>query len=360
MGVFYNPLDGPIGGRQIAGIIVYCVLAAISIWATSESINSSFDVPIIISYLLGAAFVLTMALLLSVIKQTFEERRTSILKLIFVFGTFLILWGVSLSTNTHKLFTQLKLSDIRKNELDRATIELENIGNNSLSIGSQVIDDYIHFVSSRIQDYKKEVRNPQNCGHGAVADTLMSKVQRSMPGSIFTVPSGRKKTESGCRQLANEMADIMTTELQYRTSSMRNKLSELNKCVDENKRVEVVDNLKEFNSFSTDFKSFPVKESISKAHEYYNQIYNCYNDGLIQSIGSATEFTNAREFKNNLELPVPSINLEKISALSPFVKNYPKNNPGAYFSSFLLSLAIAFILDLASFIILYNVILKND
>lgn len=360
MGLFYNPLDGPITGNKIVGIAVYVILAAISVWATSESISASFNVPVAICYLLGIAFVATLALLLSVIKRMLEERRISILSLLFVIVVFLIVWAVSLATNSHKLFVQLKLEDIRKNELDKATIALENIETNSASVGNQVINDYEVFVVSRIQNYKKEVINVENCGHGPVADTLMSRVQRSMPGSIFTLPSGRKKTKKDCRKLASDMADLMTTELNNRATSMREKLAGLSKCNDDKKAKDILNSLEEKNSFLTNFSDIEVKQSISDAHEYYNKLYECFNEGLIENIGRVKDFTDVRDFKNKLELPVPSIELEKISQLLPFVKNYPKEIPGAYFNSFLLSISIAFILDLAAFIILYYVIFKED
>lgn len=360
MGLFRNAIDGPLTGKKIIGLVIYFILAFISIWATSESLHTSFDVPIVISYLLGSAFVLTMAMFISIMKNMIEARRGKILLFIFILLSFFALWGVSLATNSHKLFTQLKLNDVRKHEMDIATIELENIENNSLSIGNQVIDDYINFVSSRIQDYKKEVTNPENCGHGQVADTLMNKVVRSMPGSSFTVPSGRSVNKASCRKLANEMANIMTAELNTRVNSMKEQLSNLSKCSEEEKLRDIIEKLKMLNNFDTDFSSNEVKQAVSNAHEYYNQIYQCYNDGLIQSIGSVKEFTNAREFKNKLELPVPSIELEKISALYKFVTEYPKEQPGIYKNSFCLSVLIAFILDLGSFIILYFVVYKED
>lgn len=360
MGIFYNPLDGPITSKKVFGIIVYLVLAAISIWATSESLNSSFDIPIVVSYLIGIAFVITMAMFLGVLKGIIEERRVSILKFLFVVVTFLILWGVSLSTNTHKLFTQLKLQDIRKNELNDATIALETIEKNKKTVGDQVIEDYRQYVSSRILDYKEEVKNPENCGHGAVADSLMSKVQKSMPGYSISPPSGRQKSESSCRKLANEMASRMHTELDNRITSMNSIIDDLDDCNDVGRRVKILENLKKQNSYLSDLTSIEVKQTISDAHEYYNQLYECYNTGLVQNINSVDEFTKTKKFEKKLELPVPSFKLEKISYLIPFVKKYPKEKPGAYFSSFWLSVAIAFILDLAAFIIFYFVILKED
>tara|TARA_B100000508_G_C11428372_1_gene262041 strand:- start:16 stop:1098 length:1083 start_codon:yes stop_codon:yes gene_type:complete len=360
MRLFFNPLDGPLTGKKVIGIIVYLILAAISIWATSESIYSSFNIPKILSYLIGLVFISALALFLSIIKESFESRRVSIMKISFILFWFFFLWGVSLATNSHKLFTQLKLQDIRKNEIDQATIALENIERNSTSIGTQVINDYEVFVTSRIQDYKKEVVNVENCGHGPVADTLMSKVQRSMPGSIFTIPSGRPMTESGCRKLANDMADQMTSELLLRTTSMRTKIDELSKCDQNERRIELLEQLNSMNDFTTDFASIEVKEAISESHEYYNQLYECYNNGLVQSIGSVSSFTETKELKKKLELPVPSINLEKIAALIPFVKKYPKEKPGAYVDSLILSISIALILDLAAFIILYFVVLKEE
>ncbi|WP_452596541.1 hypothetical protein [Pontimicrobium sp. MEBiC01747] len=360
MNIFFNPLDGPITSKKVFGIIVYLVLAAISVWATSESLNSSFDIPIVVAYLIGIAFVITMAMFLGVLKQILEERRVSVLKFLFVVVTFLILWGVSLSTNTHKLFTQLKLQDIRKNELNDAKIAIENIERNKLTVGEKVINDYRQFVTSRILDYKKEVKNPENCGHGAAADSLMSKVQKSMPGFSITPPSGRKKSESSCRKLANEMADMMFTELNTRIGSMNAIIGNLDNCNDADTRGKILTDLEEKNSFLYDMVSIEIKQTISDAHEYYQQLYECYNTGLVQNINDVKEFTKAEKLEEELELPVPSFKLEKISYLIPFVKNYPKKQQGAYLSSFWLSVAIAFILDLAAFIIFYFVILKED
>jgi hypothetical protein len=360
MGGFRDPLDGPLTGKKIFGIIVYAVLAAVSVWATSESLNSSFNVPIVISYLLGTAFVITMALFLGVLKQILEDRRVSILKFIFVIATFFVLWAVSLSTNTHKLFAQLKLEDIRKNELNDATIALETIDKNKKTVGNQVIEDYRQYVSSRILDYKEEVKNPENCGHGTVADSLMSQVQKSMPGYSISPPSGREKSSSSCRRLANEMADRMFSELDNRITSMNLIIDKLNDCDNGDKRSEMLTDLKKYNNYLSDLSGLEVKQTISYAHEYYNQLYECYNAGLVQNINSVDEFTKTKKFEKKLELPVPSFKLEKISYLLPFVKKYPKETPGMYTSSLWLCAAIAFILDLAAFIIFYFVILKED
>jgi hypothetical protein len=360
MGLFFNTLDGPLTGKKFIGIIVYLILACISIWATSESLKTSFDVPLFIAYLIGTAFILAMAQLLSIMKDMIEDRRGKIFIFIFIILSFFSLWGVILATNSHKLFTQLKLYDIRKHEMDIAIIELENIENNSRSIGKQVIGDYKYFVTSRIQDYKKEVTNPENRGHGKVADLLKGRVEGSMPGSSFTLPSGRAGDKESSRKLANEMAIMMTDELNTRVVTMEDQLKNLSNCSEQDKLRRIIDSLRVLNNYDTDFSSNKVKQAISDAHEYYNQMYECYSDGLIQSIGSVKEFANARKLQNKLELPVPSIELEKISALKKFVTEYPKEKPGFYINSFWISVLIAFVLDLCSFIIFYFIILKED
>ncbi|AUP78331.1 hypothetical protein [Flavivirga eckloniae] len=360
MGIFYNALDGPITTKKVFGIITYLVISAISVWATAESLNSSFDLPKIVTYAIAIAIVMIIALLLGVIKDTIEDRRIGVLKLLFVIVVFLILWAVSLSTNTHKLFTQLKLQDIRKNELNDATIALETIEKNKKTVGDQVIEDYRQYVSSRIIDYKEEVKNPENCGHGKVADSLMSKVQKSMPGFSISPPSGRQKNESNCRKLANEMAARMFSELDNRITSMNNIIKELDDCNDIDKRTKIILDLKKQNNYLSDLDGLEVKQTISDAHEYYNQLYECYNTGLVQNINSVDEFTKTKKFEKKLELPVPSFKLEKIPYLIPFVKNYPKEKPGQYLSSFWLSVAIALVLDVAAFIIFYFVILKEE
>ncbi|NEQ49034.1 MAG: hypothetical protein F6K11_02720 [Leptolyngbya sp. SIO3F4] len=360
MRIFHNALDGPLSSRKLLGIVVYCILGAISVWATSESLNSSFEIPLLIAYIIGAAFVLTMALLVGTLKSFAEERRVGALRLIFVSIVFLFVWVLSLSTNTHKLFLQLKLEDVRKNELNDAVIALETIEKNQETVGNQVIQDYNRYVSSRIIDYKEEVKNPANCGHGPVADSLMTRVQKSMPGFSMSTPSGRQKNQASCRQLADEMSNRMFNELQKRVTILKGTLTEIKDCNKPQERRQTLESLKNNNSYLSDLTGLEVKQSLSDAHEYYNRLYECYNTGLLKNMDRVKKFTETKSFKKTLELPVPSFRLEKISYLIPYVRNYPRNNTGQYMDSLILSMAIALILDLSSFIILYYIILKKD
>ncbi len=358
--LFHNPLDGPMSPNKIIGIIAYVLLALISIWATSESLKTSFDLPYFIAYVAGTVFIVVMALTLNAIKEIIEGRNKSIIKLIFIVFVFLLMWAISLSTNSHKFFTQLKLSDIRKHELDIATKEIENLGSSGQTIGELVIANYQAYVQPRINDYVKEVRNPNNCGAGPVAAKLMDEVTASMPGSIFTIPSGYGGSVPSCQKLAEIMYELMMTELNKRISTMQSNLARMHKCTDEESRKAVLAELEKYNNFFTDKQSVAVKDALSKAHQYYYKLYDCYNDDLLKSIGSIEKFKGEQEFKRVLEMPVPSIELEKIAELIPFVRSQPKANPGAYMNSFWLSIAISFALDLAGLVILYFVILKKD
>ncbi len=359
MGVFSNSLNGPMSSRKLFGIVVYAVVAIISIWATSESINSSFEIPVVISYLVGAAFILLSAMLLGVLKGILDERRISIVKFAFVLFTFLILWGVSLLTNTHKLFTQLKLADIRKNEMDIAYTELKSLEGRYNSVGKGTVKKYEQLVSDRIMDYKKEVENAQNCGHGEIAGDLLKEVKRVMPGSDINRPSGNWK----CKVLANRMEELLRKQLSDRTQEMYATIGGGIECRNEERKGQLLERLEANNKLEKDMTSVEVKQTLADVHGHYDEVFLCYEERHKEALGTIQPFipdSNRREFIQRLDIPVPSIDLEKISSLIPFVKAYPKETPGLYWSSFFMSLAIAFILDLAGFVVVYYVILKEE
>lgn len=352
MGLFNrDPLREPMSQRNILGLLLYLLLGGVSTWATSESLITSFDLPALIAYLIGAAVVLLLAALISILKDSVEERR--VFMLIFSFIVFLIIWAISLTTNAHKFFTQLKLEDIRKNELEIAINELGNVKDNSRAIGNRVINDYQNKVTSRIKSYEEELCSMKNPGHGPVADTLKRRVEILMPGSDFIIPSGNWSNKRDCRKLADLMGKQMNQELQKRIASMRERLLTVDECEDEDKRKEIEEGLNEANTFFFNKDPIIIKEVLSKAHQYYNRLYQCLENKLIQEIGSInmSEF----DFQKKLEMPVPSIKLEKISAIYPYVK---KNRE--HISSFWLCIGIAFGIDLGAFAIFYFMVLREE
>lgn len=352
MSLFGNPIDGPMSLRQKAGLALYFLLAFISIWATSESLYDSFNFPIVISYVIGAGIVFILAALLTAFVNAFDERK--LFAVIFLAIVFLIVWAISLATNSHKFFTQLKLDDIRTQEMKTAYNELKNLETNSRAIGNKVINDYQMAVTNRISAYESEVANDKNFGHGEKANELKIEVENSMPGTKFDLLTGYKNNQSDARKLAAAMGKIMTGELNKRIASMKALLNGNDACGEDGKNENLRKQLDSCDPYYLSEDKLLCKTILSEAHQYYNELYACMEKKLVEELGWKPP-AGVNSFPKALEMPVPSIKLEKISALIPYVQKHPEHR-----DSFWLSIAIAFAIDLASFAIFYFMVLKKD
>lgn len=352
MGLFYQATDGPPSRKQVLGAAIYVFMALISIWATSESLITSFDFPTVVGYLVGGVVVGFLAAMLSIIKGAFEQRKLGLL--VFASVVFLLGWAVSLATNSHKFFTQLKLKEIRLNEVQVASNELANLSKSANSIGNTIVSSFRDSVSRHIENYVLEVKNPENCGHGDVAERLKVKVETSMPGSSFNLLSGYNKPSVWkCRELGDKMGNLMRAELNKRVDTMMAKVKGFSVCNDEAESKIIMKDLDECNSEYFNKDPNDVKTALSHAHQYYNRVYDCLNTLIMEvnSMGGKGTVLSSR----TLEMPVPSIELEKISELLPYVNTH-KNHQ----NSLWLSIAIAFVIDLGAFAILYFMVYTKE
>lgn len=341
MGLFYDPIEGPPSNKQKLGIILYAVLALISIWATGESLSKTFDFPIWISYLVGLAVVLIMAAMLSIIKNAIEER--NLVPLFVGLISFFIVWGISLTTNTHNFYLKGSLKDIQEEELEFIKTELEGIKVNSFSIVNEATNVYRLEVSNKINNYKNEVTNNNNPGHGPVADSLKRIVEKSMPGTQFPIPSRTHFNTIRQRiDFADKMGTKMMTELNTRIASMDQKKQEIDSLISTNQYQDIL-------------------------NEVIQQRFSVFNSSVLENrnvIAKSYSFYNSLKDKVNriLELPDPtfetpgSIQLEHISK----TYGYVKNQNGFRTAEFLFSFMIALGVDIGAFAIFYFMILKKD
>lgn len=353
MGIFYDPLDGPMTQKKLLGIVLYCFLAIISIWATGQSLALTFDFPLWVSYFAGAAIVLIMAAMMSIVKEGFEER--SLAPLIIGIIIFFIVWFISLGTNTHNFYLKGSLKDIQEEEMKLIKKELEGIQVNSEAIINDITGKCRNAISNKITNYKNEVVNPINSGHGSVADSLKRLVELSMPGSQFPLPSGNWYSSNKLvRDLADQMGMLMNSELNQRISSMNAKKDQIEKLI----RTEQYDNvLKDLNESLSAFFNSDVhknRQIISNSYQVYNGLRQGINNILISGFLECTD--DAESLVSNIPETPGSIELEHISN----TYNYVKAQKGFSTSEFLWSFLLALGIDLGAFAIFYFMILKND
>jgi len=351
MGIFRNSLDEPASSSQIMGMLLYILLGGISVYATSESIITSFDVNRIFAYAIGLSIVLLLAALLSIIRSSSSNRNFGALT-ISLFA-FLLIWLISLSTNTHKFFTMLKLEDIRSEAYSSATTELKNIKVVSNSIGNRIISDFETSINQSISDFVDEMTNHDNHGYlneAARKREVVEKILKPAPGMVESILRRYPKHKSNINdavKAADAIKQNWRATLVIQIAGMRTKFKDLEGCRDSINQVNVIRELEDCNSEFSNLTVRECKSALKRAHDLYNTEFEC-----SKKILEAEEYDILIE--KALETPVPSLELEKISALIPFLKG-----SGKYWSSFWLSLAIAFAIDLGAFIVFYNMVLKD-
>jgi|GEM_PF-5983210 len=341
MGLFYDPIDGPPSSQQKLGMILYAVLALISVWATGESLSKTFEFPIMISYLVGLAIVLIMAAMLSIIKNAIDER--SLVALLVGLVSFFLVWGISLTTNTHNFYLKGSLKDIQEKELEIIKTELEGLQVNSFSIVNKATTDYRLEVSNKIVNYKNEVINDNNPGHGPVADSLKRLVEKIMPGSQFPILNKTPlNTAKQRRTYADKMGLRMTSELNNRISSMEQKKGEIEALISTQEFDDIISEVNSQKLLFFDTSVNDNREVIAKSYSFYN--------GLIDKVNKILELPDTP-----FETP-GSIELEHISNTFSYVKDKEGFGKSEFIFAFLLALGV----DLGAFAIFYFMILKND
>ena len=352
MGIFYDPIDGPPSQKQLLGIILYSILAVISIWATGESLSLTFDFPVWISYLVGAAIVLIMAAMMSIVKNGLEERNLE--PLIVGLITFFVVWTISLGTNTHNFYLKGSLKDIQEEELKSIQTELEGIKSQSESLVNIASSKLRSKISNSINNYKKEVTNEKNPGHGPKADSLKLIVERLLPGEQFKIPSGNwYGTQKDRIKLASLMGGQMTQSMDNMINSLEVKNEDVKDLLATKNFDQVSDEISIHLSTFFDKSIGENRSIISEKWQFYNVMVD-----QVKNILSGTVIPKEDLVIRNEDIPETpgSIDLEHISN----TYDYVKSKEGFATSEFLWSFLIALGVDLGAFAIFYFMVLKRD
>lgn len=352
MGIFYDPIDGPPSQSQLLGILLYGVLAIISIWATGQSLSLTFDIPIWIAYLVGAAIVLIMAAMMSIIKNGFEERNLA--PLVVGLVVFFVVWFISLGTNTHNFYLKGSLKDIQEEELKSIQTELEGIRTQSVSLINSASTDLRVKISNAINNYKKEVTNEKNPGHGPKADSLKLIVEKMLPGTQFKIPSGNWYGSLNDRiKLADLMGGQMTQTMDDKLLSLNVKNDEVEKLLSEKNFESVNNDISNHLSIFFDKSIVENRNIISRSWQFYNVLVD-----QVKNILSGNVIPKDQVQIRNKDIPQTpgSIELEHISN----TYDYVKSKKGFATSEFLWSFLLALGVDLGAFAIFYFMVLKKD
>lgn len=344
--------DEPMSTNRLIGLIVYIFLAAISVWATSESLILTFDIPILVGYLVGSAAALIPAMMLGLISKSLGNRQ--IIPLVLGIIVFLIVWGVSLTTNSHNFYLKGALADIQQNDTKNAYTALSNLEPQADLLVETTINNCKSGIQSKITNFQNEVINRGNPGLGPHADSLKRVVELSMPGSTFNYSCPNCNTsETARREYANRVGGIMQSDLNQRALLYKNSIVPAN-CLNENIVTPLLSKLNSMLTNLSQFAKEDIRSALISAYTEYHKSLDCINNQLA-TVGSL-DCPSSDSIYRVLERTPTSIELEHIGNT---YKHVLKNEEFAS-SRFIFSLLIALIVDLGAFVIFYFIVLKSD
>lgn len=338
---------------QKTGLFVYILLFVLTLLATGGSISESFSIPIYISFLFGFAIVSLIGISTSIIKDCLNSKKVRISKLISSSLLLVLLLAFSIFTNTHYFFLALKGDEIARNEIAYAETELSNLGHDKIKLVDNLISGYELEGAKRINDFYHETLNRNNYGIGPISDSLKKDVAVFLGVEDFSSLSGQISNKVNVKIYAEAMTKKMWKALNEKVKNFRNQALQIKNCKDSIQTIEIINDLRALNNYSTDFSGAVFKDKITQAHLFYQTSNNCINNALYA-------FNQTDGSEASLEIPVPIVKLQKLDELPLFVKHYPKEDPGKYLTAFFYCLAIAFLTDISGIMVLFLVVLKKE
>ena len=340
----YNPLEEGMTKNQFIGWVLYLLLVVVSVWATGESLKSTFvNIPRPICYIIGAMICAIIAAMLSIIKDALAEKVR--LKAFFAFVVFLFVWGISLVTNTHNFYLKGSLDNIRKNELYEAKKQLILISQNSDAVVNQAKDNYQLKINNLIASLKGEIQDEGKPGLGPNAEKILIEIEREMNAN-FPRFKAVNQTMASVRDLANRQGKLIHDVLQDQLESIDAQGDKVKQCTIDNNDGNIIPELEDCIENYPLKKIENIKTTLSNAYNIFNTIHDCITQLL--------DFQLLKHNKGNLmteKFPdvVESIELEHISSAYGYVNKHQGFNT----SRFLFAFALALGVDLGSFVIFY-------
>jgi hypothetical protein len=300
----------------------------------------------------GTSVTLITAAMLSVIADALDDR--SLWQLIMGIIVFLIVWGISLTTNTHNFYLKSSLEDIQQRELNEVKTELELLKTNSEAVKASILAECGSNIGQKIAKYQGEVENPTNPGHGPEALKYLHEVEASMPPSTFGGSCLNCTTNlAEAKKFSQHMGNLMKAELDTRLGTL-DQLINVTSCIDSQRYDGVIIDLDNTISSFHNSNSQLIRSTLNKAFSLYYQSIDCINTKLVS--GFLICYDPGKKLQLKLPRTPGSIDLEHIANTWKYVRE----NKEFGTSRFLFALLIALGVDLGAFVIFYFMVLKRN
>ncbi len=341
MSLFSNdPFAEPMNGTQKLSFVLYVFLSIVSIWATAESLHASLKLPLVVSYLSATFIIFSLGLLMKLIKTNVDNVTYG--PALLMIPVFLLLWGVSLLTNSHKIFTQFNQSDICREQVQTNINTLSILPSKAKGIALQGLTEYQIEVKKRITVLTTEICAKADPGYGKEAQKAHMRLNEiftttlDIEQKVNRYPAGYK---GACKAASESVEPILQEQLRSKIASDRARIREdAKKCL-ESTDTTVIPKLKALADATDEVLINKAPDVLGQARASYKSLCDCYESTL----------------DINLEYNMTSpCSLNTIASVLSFVKKNTDYRP-----SYLLSLLIALVIDLAAFSILFFGVLKK-
>jgi hypothetical protein len=349
----YNPLEKSITQTQIYSFILYGVFLSASVWAAAESLARTAHLPRLFCYIAAFGLLSGASFCLALVKRSlspgYVKARTGLLAVGSV--GFVLLWLVTLTSNTHNFYFVSAVGDLRRAELGEASEKLRLLPERSKLAGKAAKDALIAEVEAKIETMKSEIMNPEDPGSGIKTERVIIEIERLLQSSIQRLNYPSNKHLYGLTRYANGMANQIRVILGVRLAEMDRASANVDNYLAKPEFTQMTGRLKAalaqgMGSLQED----ALKDLLRSAFEMYNE--------GTEFIRQAYALPRLEKYLQNFE-PLPkaprSIRLENIAeAWKDFMAG--QFEPWKFWLSFLW----AFSLDVATFVLFYFGVIPRD
>ncbi len=210
--------------------LAFLAFAAVSCWATAESLYLSIDLDPTVCYVISIGFFVVASIGTVLIVKGLDSN-TSLQSpgLAVAGGIFMVLafWLLcSMPTNTHTFVYRDKVDKIVDEDIDKTILYLDQLKNNSFQekdiLAAQ--QKYETDVTAAFENLKSEIRNSGNKGFGPVARQKLTDLSVVLGYPIAELSTTAPWTPEKCERLINDYYIQVNNVLARKKQAIREKV----------------------------------------------------------------------------------------------------------------------------------------
>lgn len=331
---------------------IYLVLLVVSVWASGESFARSIDFPRLVCYVFGFILSAGAAFGLTLVNSYYKPGYNRIASRLFAgLGIFLVLWLISLLSNTHNLYYVGAAENIRENELRNVKSRLELVKTKGVVIFTNRRETFEAKVESEITNLKNQIMNVGDPGRGPKTEAIINRLEQQL-GTEITDLTPPSNDMAALRKYSTQYANLIRGILDKKLNAIDENIKELEKNINTPEYGEMLNRLEQTIAIPKGTRDVEkTKHLLRDAYALYNKLIEYVEDLTDKPFLAGTDKIELQPLPETPE----SIDIEHIA------NSWKRVFRGDFeLSRFVFALFIAFGIDLAAYIIWYFGVLPRS